>query len=141
MKKTVAASLFATAFLISSSALAASVQDIKGTALVKKHGGFQKIQEVTSPVEVEPGDTVAVGAKSSAKVVYAEDCWEEVVPGRVVVVREDVDCLNAVTHDDVSRWSFLDQPELTLGLLGAGAAIAVIATAYDVTRTDKPASP
>ncbi len=85
MRFRAAAVLVGTVLFVSSTALAATVQDIKGTVSINSGGGFQKI---TAPVEVEPGASVVASPDSSARVVYSDDCWVDVNPGAAVVVSE-----------------------------------------------------
>lgn len=68
MKRRLAATLFGTALVVSTAASAATLEPVTGSASVKIGDGFQAI---TSPVKVEPGDTIMVSPNGSAKIVYA----------------------------------------------------------------------
>lgn len=140
MRRSLAATLVATALVVSSTALAATVQDIEGTVSIRSEGGFQKI---TAPVEVELGDTVMASPNGRAKIVYSDQCWMEVHPGEVVVVT-DVTCTNS--DDSSIRGSMpTDVPVNTrIPWVEAGIVVAIggiIGCAAAWCRSDDPTSP
>jgi len=143
MRIRVAAVLVGTVLFVSSSALAATVQDIKGTVSINSGGGFQKI---TAPVEVEPGASVVASPDSSARVVYSDDCWVDVTPGAAVVVSEtchqglggtqEVSLKDdPVVAEEPRRVPYYDRSEYLHDLLGgalvAGTVGAIVAFSND----------
>lgn len=73
-----------------SSASAASLRDVQGTAFVNSGDGFRQVAE---PFELRTGDSVMVGAAGRALIRYEGGCRVWVPVGKVVVVEAEENCV------------------------------------------------
>jgi hypothetical protein len=112
--------------LMSSQALAATVNAISGQVLLNRGEGYRMI---AGPTEASPGTTVVANPGGNGQIVYPDGCIEEVVPGTVVTVAADSPCkAGAVPRD---HW-------FVIGALIVGGGVGA---AFLLKEKDKPASP
>jgi hypothetical protein len=120
--------------LVNSSALAASLEEIRGEVTINRGEGFQR---VSGPTEARAGDLLVANPGGSAKLVYSDGCPVRVVPGTVVRVGAKSPC-------KAMYYAGLEEPERTLGIwpfvVGAGVVGIVACVAEMCDDDDQPAS-
>ena len=80
------------ALLASSSATAASLENVMGAVLVNRGDGYKTIDH---SAVLTPGHSVMAKPGGSARLVYDNGCVVEVRPGAVVAVRSEAPCASA----------------------------------------------
>ena len=80
--------------LLSSTAMAVTLQPLQGKVLINRGTGFQ---HVTEPVTAAVGDAVMVSADGTAQVVYNSGCTVPVKPGNVVTIALEAPCQKTAT--------------------------------------------
>lgn len=112
-------------------ASAATVDQVKGDVQVNVGNGFSPIQ---GAVQVPPGAAVMAAPGSSARIIYANNCFVDVAPGQVITVVPDDQCVPAAGAGGLNG--------LQLGLGAALIAGGIGAVVIIVNKSDdKPASP
>jgi hypothetical protein len=111
---------------------AATVGSVTGEVSVNRGDGFRRI---SSSSTAQPGDSVMVGANSSAQVSYDDGCVVNVNPGAVYTVTETSPC---ASNAQQSAQSGPTTGQMAIGgalIAGAGAGI------YFLTKKDSASSP
>ena len=75
--------------LLSSAAMAVTLQPLQGKVLINRGAGFQ---HVTEPITAAVGDSIMVSADGNAQVVYDSQCSVPVNPGNVVTIALEAPC-------------------------------------------------
>ena len=105
------------ASVMSSSALAASVEVVQGQVSLNRGAGYTRISGLT---KAKAGDMVMASPNGRARVAYGNGCILEVEPGTVVTVPPDASC-------NPSSAGIATRPHYIIGGLviagGVGAAI------------------
>lgn len=104
----------------STAAAAATLQGVQGVVLASAGKGFQR---AGNGANLPEGTRVVAKHASAAVIIYDNGCRERVEPGRVIIVRSENDCREAILKTQV--------------VVGA---VAVSGAALAVGRS-KPASP
>ena len=81
--------------LMSSAAMAVTLQPLQGKVLINRGTGFQ---HVTEPVTAAVGDSVMVSADGNAQLVYDSQCAVPVKPGNVVTIALEAPCRKTATE-------------------------------------------
>ncbi len=77
------------ASVMSSSALAASVEVVQGQVSLNRGAGYTRVSGLT---KAKAGDMVMASPNGRARVAYGNGCILEVEPGTVVTVPPDANC-------------------------------------------------
>jgi hypothetical protein len=75
--------------VLSSAAMAVTLQPLQGKVLINRGAGFQ---QVTKPTTAAVGDSIMVSADGNAQVVYDSQCSVPVKPGNVVTIAFEAPC-------------------------------------------------
>jgi hypothetical protein len=139
--------VFSSALIFAGSALAATVNPIKGQVLLNRGDGYKLVSEST---DAAPGAQVIVNPLSVGQVVFADGCAVKLEPGAVFTIAAQSPCEVTGQHVEAggSLKSVKDaaKPEASdrrsSALVIGGAAIAVGVGAILLLRhDDKAASP
>ena len=147
---------FASAMTLSLSSFAATVTPEQGIVLVNRGNGYQN---VTGPINVNPGDILVVNPGGSALLAYDDGCFVPVAVGTIVTVAPKSPCATqgSMTPTQASGPPPQGPPEgeggtppdvptvtegpgigdLALSVAVAGGAVGGIL----LSQKDKPASP
>jgi hypothetical protein len=119
-----------TILLTGIAAQAATVDQIKGEVYDRQgSGGFRR---VTTPIEVQTGDTVMASTQGSARLRYSNGCVIAVEPGQTIVVPETC---GAAGHSSSTDYSVSQ-----LGtMVGVGTVFGSVI--YLAVKNDNPISP
>ena len=82
--------------LLSSAAVAVTLQPLQGKVLINRGTGFQ---DVTEPITAAVGDSVMVSADGNAQLVYDSHCSVPVKPGNVVTIALEAPCQKTTAID------------------------------------------
>ena len=128
------------AFIISTSALAATVTPDQGQVLVNRGGGYKP---VTQPVEASVGDQVMVKPKGQAHVVFPDGCSMLVSVGMIFTIGPKSPCEQKGSHIETQATL---PPQQQAAPAGGGDALflsvaGVSAGMVLLQSNDKAASP
>jgi len=127
MKMKIGVTVAVLAMFANIGAQAAILNQITGPVFTR--GGSSGFHQVTSPTNVNVGDTVMAGREGSAQIAFDDGSVITVTPGQVVTVPE-------------SGIAALGQGNPTYLMLGVGAAVGVgVSAVVASNKNDRPASP
>jgi hypothetical protein len=141
--------VFSSAVIFAGSALAATVNPIKGQVLLNRGDGYKLVSAST---DAAPGAQVIVNPHSAGQVVFADGCAVKLEPGAVFTIATQSPCEASGQHvetggslksvKDAATPEASDRRDLAPGLIMGGAAVAVgIGAVLLLRHDDKAASP
>ena len=117
---------FGWAVLLSTSCLAATLEPTQGSLSINRGKGFRP---VSHRIVAHAGDAVMVGPGGSARLVYADGCKVDVVPGTVLTVTQLSPCASgSMAAQDDRRYYLTPDGWVTVGLVaGVFAGVGYLA--------------
>lgn len=112
---------------------ATTVQPGQGALYINQGQGFQ---QVTGPIEVNPGDQLMVSPGGAATAVYADGCRVSLQPGEVMTITVTSPCVNPYAEQlppttqttDTNPWVVAGAGLVIAGALGYGIYAIVSAS-------------